>query len=1123
MFGTFTYQERHALQLRPQLAILEKNFEEQPSRKFWNIIRGLTSRSFRFQNEEEMNIISGLFNDSPVWFQKRLEVNNEIVPSAYKSSDLMDISFGYLLSTHEYCWRTKVAGRNLLTWETNVNQKHLIIKHEASEFILNQDCLDKYFIILNSQFEKYGIILPLKTSPRCYASAQRRNSSYRQRRLEFDCVDGVCLANSSALSLTFRRQMSLEKAKEFLVTVLKLDYLQGNINCRQMSAQPMLLDQPLSDFWSSYAFQMLMALGDRIKHRLTADTLKKIKYLSNLSDGEQYPNHRCYLKLTAVYYRARFNRFFDINEDFDNIQPLPSSVVLDKWVYVPRIFLTPYGIYPLPVKPMRGNRILREEERFGPGKNFCRVIIRDVDCGQPQLDFMKINEKWIQDMIMAKNNIQVGDQKFEFLWCSNSQLRDRSFWFHSDYKGCQAKNIREWMGDFSHEKCIGTRIARMALSLTGTTPTLKLLPNQIEKIDDVLDTQGRIFTDGAGKISPMALKEAFMIYNPELIEDNYMPCVIQARLNGIKGVFVIAPDLSDRGILIQYRPSQYKFSTDHNILEIVKHSSSGMTFLNRQVIVLIENMGVSKHIFVKLQNKARMKISMSLLANQQAQHTLEQHVRCYDWERIRQAGTQLTREQFPRSLLLLLAQERLTKLKEKSHVQIPLTDGRMLLGVVDETMSLQYGQVFIQLRNLNGQSDILKDRNILITKNPAHFPGDIRKLVAVDCPALHYLYDCVVFPAKGVRPHPNEISGSDIDGDEYWVCWNEDLVNHATLQHEPATFDSAEKVKHDGEITIAEIADFLFKYLSSDSLGALSNRHLACCAINGPGDDKSCRLAKIISEAVDFPKTGVLPVCPKDLSFESYPDFMENKFKKSFISDSSIGIMFREVKQVCEIHAKWQDENDDNKIDINRDFLVKDFRKYITQSEVDYKYYASRVNAILSSYDLKTEYELITGCHSCVQEERQNSDSIETASLEFRQLMKEMRTRFDDDQLNYREKLRKTSAWYYVAYKAGTILSFGWIMDRFMSEILKAKNKVQEEHQALIRIGEAIRLRGLENGIKKLADLFRVENAEQENQSETAKLGFQFLEIIEKCSQSVDKQTLAHNLLAILHEVALNI
>lgn len=66
-----------------------------------------------------------------------------------------------------------------------------------------------------------------------------------------------------------------------------------------------------------------------------------------------------------------------------------------------------------------------------------------------------------------------------------------------------------------------------------------------------------------------------MEYNSELIEDNYMPCVIQARLNGIKGLLVIAPALNDRGKLIQYRPSQYKFKTNHNVLEIVKHASSG--------------------------------------------------------------------------------------------------------------------------------------------------------------------------------------------------------------------------------------------------------------------------------------------------------------------------------------------------------------------------------------------------------------------------------------------------------------------------------------------------------------------------------------------------------------------
>ena len=90
----------------------------------------------------------------------------------------------------------------------------------------------------------------------------------------------------------------------------------------------------------------------------------------------------------------------------------------------------------------------------------------------------------------------------------------------------------------------------------------------------------------------------------------------------------------------------------------------------------------------------------------------------------------------------------------------------MLFGAVDETNSLRYGQVFIQLRDFDGEKQVIHDRTVLVTKNPAHFPGDIRRLEAVDCPALHHMYECVVFPAEGERPHPNEISGSDLDGDE---------------------------------------------------------------------------------------------------------------------------------------------------------------------------------------------------------------------------------------------------------------------------------------------------------------------------------------------------------------------
>ena len=234
---------------------------------------------------------------------------------------------------------------------------------------------------------------------------------------------------------------------------------------------------------------------------------------------------------------------------------------------------------------------------------------------------------------------------------------------------------------------------------------------------------------------------------------------------------------------------------------------------------------------------------------------------------------------------------------------------------------------------------------------------------------------------------------------KYWVCWNEDLVNHATQQHDPANFDSAAKTKHPGEITMSVMADFLYKYLSSDSLGALSNRHLACCATHGPNHEYSLQLAEVISQAVDFPKTGVLPKNPKHIKLDQYPDFMENKFKDSFVSQSSIGSMYRQIKNVWEIHSTCLEKLEEQQIPVDENLLVSGYKNYISEAKEDYQYYASRINTILAIYDLSNEYELITGCHSCAEEEKKNNDSVETASLEFRHLVREMRDRFAEDDL----------------------------------------------------------------------------------------------------------------------------
>jgi hypothetical protein len=414
--------------------------------------------------------------DLPVWIKygfKSVEQSEVPLNTVDVYDNLAEVSLGCLTSNLNYYWSERIKNYNLLQWQTNTHEKYLAIRYKNNELRLIQDCLMKYFIVSTAYHGIYMIILPLKAPPRCYLMPPNPGH-FHQRKLTFAIINASCLADSSAICLRFSSQNSLSACTKFLISVMNLDCHNGPIRCDQMSPQTWHFDHILSDFWSSYAYQMLLALGYRIKRQITPNTLQKIMKLSNSSRGEPYSNHPCYLKLIALYYRARHNHFFDINEEFDNIQPMPSSVILDKWEYVPRIYLTPYGVYPLSVKPMRGNRILREPQLFGPTDHFCRVIIRDIDLGQPQQDFMKINEQWIKSLLVGADSIIVGDRKFDFLLCSNSQLRDRSFWFHAFYNNHGAEDIRRWMGDFSHEKCVGTRIARMALSLTGTTATIKV-------------------------------------------------------------------------------------------------------------------------------------------------------------------------------------------------------------------------------------------------------------------------------------------------------------------------------------------------------------------------------------------------------------------------------------------------------------------------------------------------------------------------------------------------------------------------------------------------------------------------------------------------------------------------
>ena len=52
--------------------------------------------------------------------------------------------------------------------------------------------------------------------------------------------------------------------------------------------------------------------------------------------------------------------------------------------------------------------------------------------------------------------------------------------------------------------------------------------------------------------------------------------------------------------------------------------------------------------------------------------------------------------------------------------------------------------------------------------------------------------NCVIFPKKGDIPVTSMISGSDLDGDNFFICWDQELVPD---QQEPVyLIDEAPKV-----------------------------------------------------------------------------------------------------------------------------------------------------------------------------------------------------------------------------------------------------------------------------------------------------------------------------------------
>ena len=83
----------------------------------------------------------------------------------------------------------------------------------------------------------------------------------------------------------------------------------------------------------------------------------------------------------------------------------------------------------------------------------------------------------------------------------------------------------------------------------------------------------------------------------------------------------------------------------------------------------------------------------------------------------------ISQEPFFRSLLIAAFRDGLRSLTQRSNVAIPKSYGRAMFGIIDESRTLQYGEVFIQHTSNNQLESEIVLGYVALTKNPCLYPG----------------------------------------------------------------------------------------------------------------------------------------------------------------------------------------------------------------------------------------------------------------------------------------------------------------------------------------------------------------------------------------------------------------
>ena len=264
-----------------------------------------------------------------------------------------------------------------------------------------------------------------------------------------------------------------------------------------------------------------------------------------------------------------------------------------------------------------------------------------------------------------------------------------------------ARAVIQDLGDFTKIRSPAKCAARIGQAFSQTLTSIRLPPEAIEIMPDI-ERNGRTFSDGVGTCSVEVLHKVWDAYKTAR---GLKPTIIQLRIQGMSGEpltpdpkirdvcscetgakGVLSLDTSLQGLTVRLRPSMIKFEgTSVSDIEICGSALKPLPmFLNRQVIKILEDLGVEHDAFLALQTAAVDELrSTTLSADNAAAFLTRNHIGMatrLPWlvRKLKRIGLLFSNDDLLKNTLELAVLAQLRELKYRAR--IPVKHGVTLYG-----------------------------------------------------------------------------------------------------------------------------------------------------------------------------------------------------------------------------------------------------------------------------------------------------------------------------------------------------------------------------------------------------------------------------------------------------------